>query len=39
MKEMHLTNEKKFKEFGPIVREEIVPGVFIVSVFRCEKLQ
>uniref|UniRef100_A0A0A9Z7K2 Cytochrome P450 302a1, mitochondrial n=1 Tax=Lygus hesperus TaxID=30085 RepID=A0A0A9Z7K2_LYGHE len=39
MGRLHVTNEKKYKEFGPIVREEVVPGVFIVSVFTPEDIE
>jgi ecdysteroid 25-hydroxylase CYP302A1 len=30
---LHHNGQKKLQEYGPIVREEIVPGVFLVWVF------
>lgn len=32
-KQLHHTGHKKLQEFGSIVREEIVPGVYVVWVF------
>jgi ecdysteroid 25-hydroxylase CYP302A1 len=32
-KQLHHTGHKKLQEFGPIVREELVPGVYVVWVF------
>ena len=30
---LHHNGQKKLQEYGPLVREEIVPGVFLVWVF------
>ncbi|KAF6198657.1 hypothetical protein GE061_008409 [Apolygus lucorum] len=39
MGRLHVTSEKKYEEFGKIVREEVVPGVFVVSVFTPEDIE
>ncbi|XP_063975595.1 cytochrome P450 302a1, mitochondrial isoform X2 [Diachasmimorpha longicaudata] len=33
-KKLHKTGAKKLAEYGPLVREEIVPGVYLVLVFK-----
>ncbi|XP_011307740.1 cytochrome P450 302a1, mitochondrial [Fopius arisanus] len=37
-KKLHKTGAKKLAEFGPLVREEIVPGVHLVLVFKPEDI-
>jgi len=36
---LHWNGQSKYKEFGPIVREEIIPGTHLVWVFRPEDIR
>lgn len=36
---LHRTGLKKYQQFGPIVREEIVPGVNLLLLFRPEDIE
>ena len=36
---LHATGLKKYKQFGPIVREEIVPGVNLLLLFLPEDIE
>ena len=38
MNKLHVSGMKKYKKYGPLVREEIVPGETILYVFRPEDI-
>lgn len=39
MDRLHRTGKKKYDQFGPIVREEIIAGVNLLLLFRPEDIE
>ncbi len=39
MEQLYASGLKKYKQFGPIVREEIVPGVHLLLLFDPEDIE